>query len=84
MRLNGSASSISHRQATVMFPPCSAKATALANPIPKVPPVINTAFPANDEFIGSSDNPAFAGYVFFSPITATVVRTVADRDNERQ
>jgi hypothetical protein len=33
------------------FAPCSAKATAVALPIPEVPPVINTTFSANDPLI---------------------------------
>jgi hypothetical protein len=33
------------------FAPCSAKATAVALPIPEVPPVINATFSANNVFI---------------------------------
>jgi hypothetical protein len=36
------------------FAPCPAKATAVALPIPEVPPVINTTFSANDVFIEES------------------------------
>jgi hypothetical protein len=44
------------------FGPGSAKATAIARLIPEFPPVINTTFPVNDEFMGcSTDNPTFAG-----------------------
>jgi hypothetical protein len=42
--LTDSAPSASRRPATTTFAPCSAKATAVARPIPEVPPVINTTF----------------------------------------
>src|ERR1700722_18423312 len=46
-----SAPSASRRPEMTTFAPCSAKATAVALPIPEVPPVIKTTFSANDAFI---------------------------------
>jgi hypothetical protein len=48
---NDSAPSASRRPEMTTFAPCSAKATAVALPIPEVPPVINATFSANDVFI---------------------------------
>src|ERR1700692_858911 len=48
---NDSAPPASRRPEMTTFAPCSAKATAVALPIPEVPPVINTTFSANDVFI---------------------------------